>query len=59
MPNKDKSQIKDTDAAAKDAGFDKFAAFLMSYGLSSVHYDDVKEGRAILRAMGYGVKRTD
>ena len=55
MSNKDKSQTKATDAAAKDAGFDNSSAFFLSYGLSIWNYDDVKEGRAILRATEYGI----
>lgn len=55
MSASDKSQIKGTDAAAKDAGFDNFKAFLLSYGLRLENNDDVQEGKAILRAMGYGV----
>ncbi|KAF1841520.1 uncharacterized protein K460DRAFT_344372 [Cucurbitaria berberidis CBS 394.84] len=50
-----KSQITGTDAAAKDAGYDSFKAFLLAYGLSIDNYEDVQEGRAILRGMGYGV----
>lgn len=50
-----KSHITGTNAAAKDAGFDHFKAFLESYGLRIYNDDDVQEGKAILRAMGYGV----
>jgi len=55
MPSADKSQIKNTSSAAKDAGFDNFPAFLLSYGLRIYNHDDVEEGKAILRGMGYGV----
>jgi hypothetical protein len=55
MTASDKSQIKNATAAAKDAGFDNFPAFLLSYGLRIYNVDDVEEGKAILRAMGYGV----
>ncbi|KAF2819938.1 hypothetical protein CC86DRAFT_374659 [Ophiobolus disseminans] len=55
MSSSDKSQIKGTTAAAKDAGFDSFPAFLLSYGLRISNHDDVEEDKAILRAMGYGV----
>jgi hypothetical protein len=50
-----KSSITGTNSAAKDAGFDHFKAFLESYGLRIWNPDDVEEGKAILRAMGYGV----
>jgi hypothetical protein len=53
--NADKSKITGTDSAAKDAGFSGFKAFLESYGLRLHNPDDVKEGRAILKGMGYGV----
>jgi hypothetical protein len=55
MPSADPSQIKNTNAAAKHAGFDNFPAFLLSYGLRIYNHDDVEEGKAILRGMGYGV----
>jgi hypothetical protein len=55
MSTKDKSQIKNTNAAAKDAGHDNFPKFLLSYGLRIYNHDDVEEGKAILRGMGYGV----
>lgn len=51
----DRSQIKGVEAAAKDAGFDSFKNFLESHGLALFNLDDVKEGRGILRSMGYGV----
>ncbi|KAJ4366628.1 hypothetical protein N0V95_000129 [Ascochyta clinopodiicola] len=51
MSSKPKSEIKNTNAAAKDAGFDNFPAFLLSYGLRIFNHDDVEEGKAILRAM--------
>ena len=51
----DKSKIKNTTAAAKDAGYDSFPDFLHAYGLRLHNDEDVQEGRAILRAMGYGV----
>jgi hypothetical protein len=50
-----KSSITGTNAAAKDAGFANFYEFLLSYGLRLSNYDDVQEGKAILRGMGYGV----
>jgi hypothetical protein len=53
--NTDKSKITGTEAAAKDAGFSGFKAFLESYGLRLHNDDDVQEGRAILRGMGYSV----
>lgn len=56
MTGKDRSQIKGTNAAAKDAGFEDFAAFLLAHGLRLHSHDDVVEGRAFLRAMGYGVQ---
>ena len=49
------SHITNTTAAAKDAGFRNFPEFLLSYGLRLHNPDDVEEGKAILRAMGYGV----
>ena len=55
MSSADKSQIKNANSAAKDAGFDNFPAFLLSYGLRIYNLDDVEEGKAILRGMGYGV----
>ena len=51
----DKAKITGTGSAAKDMGFDSFKAFLESYGLRVWNIEDVQEGRAILRAMGYGV----
>jgi hypothetical protein len=42
-----------THQAAKDAGFKDFNAFLLSYNLRIECSDDVEEGKAILRAMGY------
>ncbi|EDU50158.1 hypothetical protein Alg130_04388 [Pyrenophora tritici-repentis] len=51
----DKAKITGTGRAAKDMGFDSFKAFLESYGLRVWNHEDVLEGRAILRAMGYGV----
>ncbi|KAF1942207.1 hypothetical protein EJ02DRAFT_346154 [Clathrospora elynae] len=53
--NTSKSSITGTHAAAKDAGFDNFKAFLESYGLRLHNDDDVEEGKAIMRGMGYGV----
>ncbi|KAF9740512.1 hypothetical protein PMIN06_001641 [Paraphaeosphaeria minitans] len=50
-----KSTITGTEAAAKDGGFRNFKNFLESYGLRIWNHDDVEEGKAILRAMGYGV----
>lgn len=41
--------------AAKAAGFRNFKDFLESYGLSLDNHDDVEEGKAILRDMGYCV----
>jgi hypothetical protein len=55
MSSSDKSNMKNTNAAAKDAGFENFPTFLLSYGLRVYNHDDVQEGKAILRAMGYGV----
>lgn len=59
MPATDKSQIKNADSAAKDAGFETFPAFLLSYGLTIHNHGDVQEGKAILKGMGYGVKVSD
>ncbi|KAF2626983.1 hypothetical protein BU25DRAFT_342193 [Macroventuria anomochaeta] len=42
-------------AAAKDAGFQNFQNLLESYGLQIWKDDEVQEGKAILRAMGYGI----
>ncbi|CAO2657423.1 Nn.00g035490.m01.CDS01 [Neocucurbitaria sp. VM-36] len=53
--SKPKSQITSTDAAAKDAGFDDFRTFLFAYGLRLEEQTHVQEGKALLRAMGYGV----
>ncbi|PVI06281.1 hypothetical protein DM02DRAFT_667541 [Periconia macrospinosa] len=50
-----KSHITGTAAAAKDAGYRHFKHFLESYGLRIWNDDDVQEGKAILRGMGYGV----
>lgn len=56
MPsNAAKSSITGTTAAAKDAGFQGFQNFLESHGLRIWNDDDVQEGKAILRAMGYNV----
>jgi hypothetical protein len=55
MPAEDKSHITGVDAASKDAGSDNFYHFLLSYNLRIRYTVDVKEGRAILRSMGYGV----
>jgi hypothetical protein len=51
----DKSNISTTYKAAKDLGFHSFKAFLESYGLRIWELDDVEEGKAIMRAMGYNV----
>jgi hypothetical protein len=51
MSLSNKSNIKGTNAAAKDAGFDNFPAFLWSYGLRLESHDDVDEGKSILRGM--------
>jgi hypothetical protein len=53
--NAAKSSITGTAAAAKDAGFQGFQNFLESYGHKIWNDDDVQEGKAILRAMGYKV----
>jgi len=50
----DKAKITGTGSAAKDMGFGSFQTFLASYGLRVWNIEDVQEGRAILRAMGYG-----
>lgn len=55
MPADDKSQIKGTAATAKEAGYAGFPAFLIAYGLNMGKDGDVKEGKAILREMRYGV----
>lgn len=55
MSSKQPSEIRNTDAAAKHAGHSNFPAFLLSYGLRIYNPDDVEEGKAILRGMGYGV----
>lgn len=44
-----------TDMAAKDAGFENFETFLLSYGLRIYNWDDVEEGKGILTAMGYNL----
>ena len=44
-----------TTSAAKDAGHTSFPNFLLSYGLRIYNPDDVEEGKAILRGMGYAV----
>jgi hypothetical protein len=51
----DKSSITTTYKACKDLGFNSFKHFLESYGLRVWEMDDVEEGKAILRAMGYNV----
>jgi hypothetical protein len=56
MPATDPSQIKGVNTAAKDAGHRHFPAFLQSYGMHISSPDDVQEGRAILRGMGYNVQ---
>jgi hypothetical protein len=55
MSSEDKSHIKNANAAAKDAGHRNFPEFLLSYGLRIYNIDDVEEGKAILRGMGYSV----
>ncbi|EMD65721.1 hypothetical protein COCSADRAFT_308928 [Bipolaris sorokiniana ND90Pr] len=51
----DKSKITTTHKAAKAQGFHSFRAFLESYGLRVWEPDDVEEGKAILKAMGYNI----
>jgi len=41
--------------ATKDAGFNNFKAFLLSYGLRLENSVDVEEGKAVLRSMGYAI----
>ena len=55
MSSKPKSEIRNTTAAAKDAGFKDFPSFHLSYGLRPENPDDVEEGKEILHAMGWGV----
>jgi hypothetical protein len=55
MADADKSHIKNADKAAKDAGHRNFPEFLLSYGLRIYNEEDVEEGKAILRGMGYNV----
>jgi hypothetical protein len=55
MTTKHISQIKNVNAAAKDAGLKDFPTFLLSYGLKIWNADEVEEGKAVLRGMGYGV----
>ncbi|CBX94527.1 hypothetical protein LEMA_uP120180.1 [Plenodomus lingam JN3] len=55
MPSNDPKSITSTNAAAKDAGFPSFYHFLLSYGLHVHNSEDIEEGKAILRGMGYGV----
>jgi hypothetical protein len=56
MPSSSNSAPKvGADKAAKDAGFDNFPAFLLSYGLHISNPQDVEEGKAILRGMGYNL----
>lgn len=52
---KQRSEIHNTNAAAKDAGFDNFPTFLLSFGLRIHNHEDVEEGKAILRGMGCGI----
>lgn len=52
----DPSQIKGVNAASKDAGHRHFPAFLQSYNMHISNPDDVQEGRAILRGMGYDIQ---
>ncbi|EUC46121.1 hypothetical protein COCMIDRAFT_36209 [Bipolaris oryzae ATCC 44560] len=51
----DNSKITTTYKAAKAQGFRSFKDFLESYGLRVWEPDDVEEGKAILRAMGYNI----
>ncbi|CAJ2507077.1 Uu.00g082630.m01.CDS01 [Anthostomella pinea] len=44
------------DKASKDAGHRNFHTFLLSYNLRIYNDEDVQEGRAILKAMGYNVR---
>ncbi|KAF2867231.1 hypothetical protein BDV95DRAFT_188033 [Massariosphaeria phaeospora] len=44
-----------TNKASQYAGFRHFVHFLQSYGLKISDHDDVEEGKAILRGMGYDV----
>jgi hypothetical protein len=53
--NAGKSKITGTEAAAKNAGFSGFQAFLGAYGLKLHNPEEVEEGKVIMRAMGYGV----
>jgi hypothetical protein len=56
MSTNSNSNVKiGTDKAAKDAGFRHFKAFLESYGLRIWNPEDVEEGKAILRGMGYNL----
>jgi hypothetical protein len=55
MPVADKSKIKNTNAAAKDYSLENFPKFLLSFRLRIYNHEDVEEGKAILRGMGYGV----
>lgn len=55
MATPDKSHIKNVNAASKDYGHKDFRMFLLSYGLQIWNHEDVEEGKAILRGLGYGV----
>ncbi|KAF2747465.1 hypothetical protein M011DRAFT_402219 [Sporormia fimetaria CBS 119925] len=44
-----------TNKAAQHAGYNNFKHLLESYGLRIWEIDDVEEGKAILRGMGYNV----
>jgi hypothetical protein len=47
--------VINTDAAAGDARFQDSQDLLDSYGPTIWKQDDMKEGNAVLTAMGYGV----
>ena len=51
----DPSRITSINTAVKHAGFRHFKEFLESFGLRIWELDDVEEGKAILRGMGYSI----
>lgn len=55
MPPSNSNDEISVTKAAKAAGFTSFNHFLLSYGLRIYEMDDVEEGKAILKGMGYNV----
>jgi hypothetical protein len=56
MPSDTSTAPMGVDKAAQAAGFKNFNKFLKSHLLRHYINDDVEEGKAILRAMGYNVQ---